>query len=129
MKELVLSELGVPGAHFNRDPAEYSVLELKRYLECHGEKKSGRKQDLIDRVRSCIAFKKGMFNYGHVYQYLIESVSQFGLSENTSSETENDDRNFPDTSGYTTTARQGLNLIKSGFVCDMLDYTDDNYYF
>ena len=56
----MLSEEDVPGAHFSRDPAEYSVLELKRWLECHGEKKSGRKQELIERIRSCILLKKGI---------------------------------------------------------------------
>ena len=126
----MLSELDVPGAHFNRDPVEYSVLELKRWLECNGEKKSERKQDLINRLRSFISSKKGidpkidhgkwykkkgqerqtqssmqprnidipvedwgnfptadipgMFNYGLVYQYLFESVSQFSLRKNTS---------------------------------------------
>eukprot|EP00795_Rhopilema_esculentum_P009858 gene9858-18443_t len=120
-------------------------------LECHGEKKSGRKQDLINRVRSRIAFKKGIdlkidhgkwyekkgqerqtrssmqprnidipvedwgtfqlpIFYGNVYQYLIESVSQFGLRENTSSETEDDDRNF---SAITARPlRKGMNLMK-----------------
>ena len=178
----MLSEEDVPGAHFSRDPAEYSVLELKRWLECHGEKKSGRKQELIDRTRSCIALKKGidpkvdlgkwynqkrqgkerrsstrprnidipvegwgnfpttdipgMFNYGHVYQYLIESVAQFGQtglgSQNASSDSEDDDRDFPQDSGYTSTARplrNGMNLMKSGFVNDVLDHTNDNYYF
>ena len=177
MEEVVLSERDVPGAHVNKDPAEYSVLKLKRWLECHGEKKGGRKQELIDRIRSCIALKKGvdlgkwynqkreerglnlstqprnidipvegwgnfpttdipgMFNYGHVYQYLIESVAQFGqtgLSQNASSDSEDDDRDLPDDSGYTSTAqplRKGMNLMKSGFVNDMLDHTDDNYYF
>eukprot|EP00112_Aurelia_sp_Birch-Aquarium-sp1_P016363 Seg3703.1 transcript_id=Seg3703.1/GoldUCD/mRNA.D3Y31 product="hypothetical protein" protein_id=Seg3703.1/GoldUCD/D3Y31 len=172
----------VPGSHFTRDPEEYSVLELKRWLECHGGKKSGRKQELVDRIRSFIAIKKGidpkvdggkwyeqkrqergllsssqprnietpeqgwgtfpttdipmMFNYGHVYQYLIESVAKFGqtglLSQHASSDSE-DDRDFPnDSSGYTSTARplrKGMNLMKSGFVKDMLDHTDDNYYF
>ena len=36
MEEIVVSEGDVPGAHFSRDPAEYSVLELKRWSECHG---------------------------------------------------------------------------------------------
>lgn len=181
MEEVVLSEGDVPGSHFTRDPEEYSVLELKRWLECHGGKKSGRKQELVDRIRSFIAIKKGidpkvdggkwyeqkrqerellsssqtrnietpeqgwgtfpttdipmMFNYGHVYQYLIESVAKFGqtgLSQHASSDSE-DDRDFPnDSSGYTSTARplrKGMNLMKSGFVNDMLDHTDDNYYF
>ena len=77
----------------------------------------------------------GMFNYGHVYQYLIESVAQFGqagLSQNASSEDEDDNRDFPEDSGYTSTARtlrKGMSLMKSGFVNDILDNTDDNYYF
>jgi hypothetical protein len=32
-------------------------LELKRWLECHGEKRSGKRQELVDRVKGCIALK------------------------------------------------------------------------
>ena len=56
----MLAEGDVPGSHFTKDPAEYSVLELKRWFECHGGKKSGKKRELIDRIRSCIAIKKGI---------------------------------------------------------------------
>ena len=40
------------------DPAEYSVAVLWRWLECHGQKKGGRKQELFNRVRGCIVIKQ-----------------------------------------------------------------------
>ena len=43
-EEIILTEKDVPGAHFSEDPAEYSVVQLKRWLECHGEKRGERKQ-------------------------------------------------------------------------------------
>ena len=131
MEEIVLKEEDVPGAYLSKDPAEYSMAVLRRWLECHGQKKGGRKQDLIDRVRGCIVIKtkvdpkidggkwysfknqsssqstasstasavsssmaavsswkpfpsldiQEMFNYGHAYHYLFESISQFGCGE------------------------------------------------
>ena len=51
MERVVSSEEYVPGAVLMKDPSEYSVLELKRWLECHGVKVIGKKQELIDRVR------------------------------------------------------------------------------
>ena len=47
MEDIVLNEEDVPGAHFTKDPEEYSVVNLKRWLECHGLKQTGKKQYLI----------------------------------------------------------------------------------
>ena len=46
MEDIVLNEEDVPGAHFTKDPEEYSVVNLKRWLECHGLKQTGKKQCL-----------------------------------------------------------------------------------
>ena len=117
---VVLTEDAVPGAKLRNPPNECSVEQLKRWLECHGLKKSGRKGELIERVTLSIGKIKvdpkvdggkwyeikrdglsvfsnyvfepetlspvggwrvfpscdipGMFNYGHIYYYLVESV-------------------------------------------------------
>ena len=53
-----LTQDNVPGAKLLKDPAGCSVLELKRWMECHGEKKTGKKQDLIRRVKHCTLIQK-----------------------------------------------------------------------
>ena len=179
MEEIVLKEEDVPGAHFSKDPAQYSVVELQRWLACHGQKKTGKKQELIERVRGCMKIntkvvlsiddgkwyniKKqnsdaqstaaaskvakpmalqlpcsgwkqfpsinvpALFNYGHVYHYLVESISQFGcLADDDDSEDSDTDN------GYTTTAkplRKGRQLVNSGFVVDTQDCKDEEHYF
>ena len=129
-----MKEEDVPRAYLSKDPAEYSMAVLRRWLKSHGQQKGGRKQELIGRVCGCIviktkvdpkidggkwySFKKQssspstasstasavslsmaaasswkafpsldihvpeMFNYGHAYHYLVESISQFGCGEN-----------------------------------------------
>ena len=57
MESIILSELDVPGAYFDMDPENYSVIKLKRWLECHGVKRTGKKQQLIDNVRGAIQAK------------------------------------------------------------------------
>ena len=120
------TEDDVAGAKLPRDVCECNVIELKRWLECHGQKKRGKKADLQERVRQSIDLQLkvdpkadggkwynikveknkssdtssapsvdqlvnfpgngwkefpsinvlAMFNYGHVYHYLVESVKQ-----------------------------------------------------
>ena len=45
---------GVPGSKFLRDPDNYTVEQLKRWLKCRGQKVSGKRNDLIARVRGCV---------------------------------------------------------------------------
>ena len=51
---MVLTEEDVVGAVLMKDPSECLVLELKRWLECHGVKRTGKKRELIGRVRGCL---------------------------------------------------------------------------
>ena len=44
----------VPGSKFERDPQEYTVDQLKRWLKCRGLKLSGKRDDLVKRVSDCI---------------------------------------------------------------------------
>ena len=37
-----------------KEPSECSVEELERRLECHGQKKCGKKQELIERVNGLL---------------------------------------------------------------------------
>lgn len=150
------------------------MAELQRWLACHGQKKAGKKEEFIERVRGCMKIntkvdlgidngkwydiKKqksaqstetsktatmlhspstewknfpsfnipALFNYGHAYHYLIESISQFGCPHNSDSESDNND------TGYTTTAkplRKGKQLVDSGFVVDIQDYKDEQLYY
>ena len=48
--EIILSENDVPGAKLTKDLAECNVDELKRWLECRGQKRGGRKAELVGRV-------------------------------------------------------------------------------
>eukprot|EP00794_Sanderia_malayensis_P010597 gene10597-11718_t len=172
MEEVALTEEDVPGASLSNDPSGCSVLVLKRWLECHGEKRTGKKQDLIDRVRGCISINKAvdpkvddgkwyelkrerlennltsvkldksiipnkgwkvfpscniprMFNYGHIYLYLVESVADFAMGSFTDENDDNQD------SGFATTAkplRKGMNLVKSGFVENIQDNLENDSY-
>ncbi len=53
-----ISEEDVPGASLSNDPSGCLVVVLERWLECHREKRTGKNQDLIDRVRGCISINK-----------------------------------------------------------------------
>ena len=46
---IVLNEEDVPGAKLMKDPSACSIEELKRWLEYHGLKKSGKKNELVER--------------------------------------------------------------------------------
>ena len=41
---VVLEEEDVPGARLRKDPQDSLVVELKRWLECHGLKKIGNRK-------------------------------------------------------------------------------------
>ena len=45
----------VPGSKFTSCPEDYKVDQLKRWLKCRGSKQSGKRQELIARVKDCIA--------------------------------------------------------------------------
>ena len=47
---LFLKENDIPGASLVKEPSECSVEELMRWLECYGQKKSGKKDELVERV-------------------------------------------------------------------------------
>ena len=49
-KLVFLCEDDVLGAKLNKSPKDCTVLELKRWLECHGLKKCGKKSELVERV-------------------------------------------------------------------------------
>ena len=40
---IILEENDVPGSKLTKDPSACTITELQRWLECHGQKKSGRK--------------------------------------------------------------------------------------
>ena len=177
MSMIFLKEEDVPGAKLNKPPSKSNVSELKRWLECHGEKKTGLKDDLIKRVEGCIALGKKvdpkvdggkwynlkargkalglsttslqtmgsalvtpqtgwkkwpsrnipqMFNYGHVYHYLVESISNIILDEKAGS-CESSDEDFEDTVTEKP-LKKGESLFKSEFIEDVHDNETVNEY-
>ena len=48
---------GVPGSNFDREPENYTVEQLKRWLKYRGLKLGGKHGELVTRVSDCI--KKG----------------------------------------------------------------------
>ena len=55
MEDIVLHEHEVPGAYLSDNPEDCNVMLLKRWLECHGLKKSGKRNDLIERVKQAMS--------------------------------------------------------------------------
>ena len=45
---IFLKECDIPGANLVKELSEYSVEEPKRWLECHGQNKSGKKHELVE---------------------------------------------------------------------------------
>lgn len=55
-KVVILTENDeVPGSKFTSCPEDYTVHQLKRWLKCRGLKQSGKRQELLTRVKDCIA--------------------------------------------------------------------------
>ena len=52
---ILTEEDGIPGSKFEKEPEEYTVEQLKRWLKCRGLKQSGKRGELLNRVRDCIA--------------------------------------------------------------------------
>ena len=55
---IFLTEDDVPVAKLKQPPSKCIIPELKRWLECHNEKKKGLKAELVERVERCILLKK-----------------------------------------------------------------------
>ena len=54
MERVDLTDDDVPGARLLKDPNDHTVEELKRWLECHGLKRTGRKGELVERVKNSL---------------------------------------------------------------------------
>ena len=52
--EIILTENDVPGGKLTKNLAECNVDKLKRWLECGGQKKGGRKAELVARVEGLL---------------------------------------------------------------------------
>ena len=102
----ILTEDDVPGAKLKKDPESCIVDELKRWLECHGLKKSGKKAELVERVKEGLKTKLPVsqkIDGGRWYELKLkksqegsESTPTCSYTANASSELPNDGwRNFP----------------------------------
>ena len=56
-EEVILTEKDIPGAYLSKSPSEYHLPDLKRWLECHGQKKKGKLPEVGEKVRGCMALK------------------------------------------------------------------------
>ena len=45
---------GVPGSKVEQDPQQYTVDQLKRWLKCRGLKQSGKIEEIVQCVASCL---------------------------------------------------------------------------
>ena len=52
-----LSEEDVPTAKLSKSPANCSILELKRWLECGGAKLLGKKAELVEQVECYLSIE------------------------------------------------------------------------
>ena len=43
-----------PGSKFESEPANYTVEQLKRWLNCRGLKQAGKREDLLARVNDSL---------------------------------------------------------------------------
>ena len=68
---IVLNEDDVPSAKLFKEPCNCSVEELKRWLHCHGLKRTGKKYELVERVRLSIGVIKvdPEIDVGKWYEY------------------------------------------------------------
>ena len=49
---VLTDEDGVPGSKFEREPEEYTVEQLRRWLKCRGLKLNGKRDDLLKRLKT-----------------------------------------------------------------------------
>ena len=45
---------GVPGSNIEKEPENYTVDLLKRWLKCRGLKQSGKRNEIVQRVSDCL---------------------------------------------------------------------------
>ena len=55
MEDVILEEGEVPGAYLPENPEDCTMTLLKRWLECHGLKKTGKRLELIERVKQAMS--------------------------------------------------------------------------
>lgn len=55
---ILTEEDNVPGSKFTNNADEYTVDQLKRWLKCRGLKQSGKRGELLTRVKGCLACSK-----------------------------------------------------------------------
>ena len=51
---VLTKEDGIPGSKFERELEEYTVGQLRQWLKCGGLKLSGKREDVVQRVRDCV---------------------------------------------------------------------------
>ena len=131
--EIILTENDVPGAKLTNDLAECNVDDLKRWLECRGQKKGGRKAELVARVEGLLKlnlpidskidnglwYKQKKQKNSHVMLYFIDiSIPGDGWRDFPS-------RNLPQNFNYGNIYHYLVESINK--VCCHDDYDDEEY--
>ena len=79
LRELQLKEKDIPEVKLVKDPSECNLEELKRWLECRGQKKSGKKVKLVERVLGRLRFNIPLdpkVDNGVWYQQKLDKINK-----------------------------------------------------
>ncbi|XP_066935617.1 uncharacterized protein [Clytia hemisphaerica] len=99
----ILTEDDVPGAKLKKDPENCIVDELKRWLECHGLKKSGKKAEFVERVKEGLKTKLPVsqkIDGGKWYEPKLQKSQEGNESTPSCSYTANASSELPDDDGW-----------------------------
>ena len=83
--KLQLEEKDIPGAKLVKDLSECYLEELKRWLECRGQKKCGKKVKLVEWVLGCLRLTIPLdpkVDNGVWYQQKLETIKSESLQSN-----------------------------------------------
>ena len=99
LRELQLEEKDIPGAKLVKDPSECNLEELKQWLECRGQKTSGKKGELVERVLGCLRLNTPLD------PKVFNGVQRFQLSRIF--------RGCPETTHHVPKSRNTINLFRN----------------
>ncbi|KAJ8299941.1 hypothetical protein KUTeg_021460 [Tegillarca granosa] len=116
-----VDENDIPGAKFvYKTIDEHTNTQLKRWLKCRGLPTTGKRMNLIERSFPSRPIHK-YFNPGHIYHYLVDSISSVEKATDVGSDDDDIHTSKP--------LRKGRNLFRSGHVKNMQDAKQKDYLF
>ena len=115
LRELQLEEKDIPGAKLVEDPSECNLEELKQWLECWGQKTSGKKGELVERVLGCLRLNTPLD------PKVVNGVQRFQLSRIF--------RGCPETKHHVPKSRNTINLFRNQTFSPLSKKTLNSYFF